>query len=192
MSRTLARLTGTGTGGQFAEDDAFTLVDGQVLKDQVDLLIAGAVQRNVLVAGDDVTGLDASASGDVLLLHSYPPIEIPNESGQLSGFTDANGAVFAARFRFALRVSNGAISITPKLKYGTTISGITNVAMISGDAACSATADDYTGTDQIQDVLVTLPSGLKLWKAFVTVGGMPAAGYQAWASVRFCGYVQLP
>lgn len=172
--------------------DVLKTVHLDPIKNDLDLWMTGAIQRNVLVAGDDQNGLDASASGDLLLARSYPPIEIDNTASQLSGFTDGAGAVFAARFRFALRVSNAAISITPKLKYGTTIGGITNVATISGEAACSATADDYTGTDQIQDVLVTLPSGLKLWKALITVGGTPAAGYQAWASVRFCGYVQLP
>lgn len=183
---TYARLNG---GVDWSSGEDFFLDDANRIRDSLDKLALATLQRNIFAGGSSLTGIDASASGDVDLL-DWAPLEIDNTSAQFSGFSDSNGAVLVARFRFLVRVSNGAITVTPKLRYGSTITTITTAATISGDAACSATDEDYSGTDQYQTVTVTLPSGKKLWKPQLTIGGVPAAGYQVWGRAWLDLFVQ--
>lgn len=195
MSRTLHRWTGTGTGGDVAVNDGISL-DGflQPAKENFDLWLAGVIQSGTFAGGSETEGIDASATGDKRLLH-WCSIPVRNAGAQISGFSDTNGAVLVAQFRYRLRVSNGAISVTPKIWYASTESGLISaptVATISGEAACSATNDDYSGADQIQSVAFTMPSGLKYFGAGLTIGGTPAAGYQVWARAVCDVFVSLP
>lgn len=189
MSRILSRLTGGGAGGIMADGDYLTLVRGTAMKSNFDLLELGCLGRNVLAGGDLVTGIDASATGDVDLLN-WTPLLLDNSASQFSGFTDANSATLVIQFRFLLRVSNAAITITPKVRYGSTITTITTVATLATPAACSATASDFSGSNQYQTVTMTLPSGVQLYKPQITIAGTVAAGYQAWARAWFDMFVQ--
>lgn len=175
MSRTLKTIAGSGGGGAFVAGDKFKLTPHVTpLKDDLDLLMLGLVARAVYAGGDWDNGVDASAAGDFDVLRAVP-FEVDNASNQISGSTG-----LVCRITYYCRVSNAAITITPKIVYGTAITNLTNVATISGHAACSAIAADYSGTNQVQQVTFTLPSGVKLFKPRFTVAGTPAAGYQAY------------
>lgn len=191
---TLGRVTGSGTGGNWktsAPYDKMTRARAQVLKDTIDLLLASSLPSNLFVGGSENLGVPATATGDKTL-YEFVPWMADNRSNRLTGFTDANGATLVVQVRFLLRVSNAAISITPKIWYGSTMDAITTAATYSGAAACSATNSDYSGTNQIQTVALTLPNGLKYFKAGFTIAGTPAADYQAFARAYYDAYVSLP
>ena len=189
MSRQFKRWTGGGAGGNIQIGDPIEMDTFlQPAKDNFDLLALGTYGSNLLAGGDLVTGLDASASGDVDLLN-WTPFVINNTSAQFSTFSDANGATFVVQIRYLLRVSNAAITVTPKVRYGANITSITTAATVSGTAACSATNTDFSGANQYQTVTVTLPSGVNLFKPQVTIGGTPATGYQVWARAWWDIYV---
>lgn len=189
MSRVIKRIAGSGASGAFAAGDLFKLTAHvQPLKDDLDLFMLGVLARNMFAGGSDSLGIPAESSGDVNI-ENWLPISIDNTANQLSAFSDVNGGVLVCQMRFMVRVSNAGITVTPKVKYGTTISGLSSTATISGAAACLATANDYTGTDQYQTIAITLPSGANLLKPMLTVGGTPAAGYQVWGKVLYDCYV---
>lgn len=189
MSRVIKRIAGSGAGGAFAAGDLFKLTAHvQPLKDDLDLLMLGVLGRNIFAGGSDSLGIPAEATGDVNL-ENWLPIGIDNTANQLSSFSDVNSGVLVCQMRFLVRVSNAGITVTPKVMYGTTISGLSSVATISGTSACSATASDYSGTGQYQAVAITLPSGANLLKPMLTIGGTPAAGYQVWGKVLYDCYI---
>lgn len=190
MARVIKRIAGSGSGGAFAAGDLFKLTPHvQPIKDDLDLLMLGVMGRNMFCGGSDTLGIPAESTGDVNL-EGWVPISVDNTSNQLSSFTDANGATLVVRMRYLVRVSNVGITVTPKIVYGTTIAGLSSVVTISGQAACFATSDLYTGTNQYQTVLITLPSGANLLKAVLTIGGTPAAGYQVWGKAVYDCFIQ--
>lgn len=185
MSRVLKRLAGSGTAGAFASGDKFKLTTGFVpLKDDLDVLLLAALQRNVFAGGGHGVEIDASAAG-TFDLPGWLPIEVDNSSNQLTGFTDANGATLVVQFRFLVWVSNAAITVTPKV-YDITAAA---AATTSGAAACSATSEDYSGTDQQQTLALTLPNAKHKFRPQLVVGGTPAAGYRARGLCLFDCYV---
>lgn len=189
MARVIKRIAGSGAGGAFTAGDLFKLTAHvQPLKDDIDLFLLGVLGRNLFAGGSDSLGIPGESPGDVNL-ESWLPISIDNTANQLSSFSDTNGGVLVCQMRFMVRVSNAGITVTPKVMYGTTISGLSSVATISGAAACLATASDYTGTDQYQTIAITLPSGANLLKPMLTIGGTPASGYQVWGKVLYDCYV---
>lgn len=189
MSRTLRRVDGNGVAGVFtAPAPWMAATHAQQTRDDLDINHL-FLQRNIVVGGSDQSGIDASSAGDKDILN-WMPVETDNTSSQLSGFSDANGATLVARFRYMLRVSNVAINITPKILYGTTWPTFGTTATISGQAACAANDADYSGSNQYQSVLITLPSGVKLWKPVITVAGTPAGGYLAYVRVMFDLFIQ--
>lgn len=144
-----------------------------------DLLANCDIQKNVPAGGDEFVGIDATASGDKRLVN-FHPLWFNNTSARWSG----TAGTLIARFRFHLRVSDPAINITPIVWYADdeeTLLSSPSVAAITGEVACSATDADLSGSDQIQSVDITIPSGEKVWMAGVTIGGTPAAGLQVWA-----------
>lgn len=163
--------------GQFVEIDNFL----EPVRINFDLIGKGVVQRNVWAGGDEIMGIPGDTAGDVKLYH-WMPLFFDNTSDQF-GFSNSP-AVSVAVYTYFVRVSNAALTFTPKIWYAvdeeTLITGPT-VATISGQTACSATNADYSGTDQIQKVTVTMPSAARYWAAGGTIGGVPSAGYQAWA-----------
>jgi hypothetical protein len=161
------------------------------LRDLTDLLATGAVQRNLFVGGSENIGIPAEATGDVTL-YGFAPWSVDNTSSQISGFVNTNGGTLVVQVRFLVRVSNAAINVTPKIFYGSTMGSITTAATVSGTAACAATASDYSGTNQIQTVTLTLPAGLKYFKPALTIAGATAVGYQVWGRAYYDAYVSLP
>lgn len=189
MSRVIKRIAGGGTGGAFVDGDLFKLTPHvQPLKDDLDILMLGVLGRNMFCGGSDTVGVPAIATGDVNL-ESWIPISVDNTANQLTSFSDSNGAALIVRMRFLVRVSNAGISVTPKIVYGSTITTITSVATISGQTACNATNDDYTGTDQYQTVLITLPTGVNLFKPLLTISGTPVSTYQVWGKAVYDCYI---
>lgn len=172
MSRVLKRILGQGVSGAWLDPDTFDLPTGyQPLKDNLELLMLGALQRNVY-AGGGVTEIDASATG-TFDLPGWLPIEVDNTNNQLSGFTDPYSAVLTVRYRFLLWVSDATINITPKI-YDITAAAL---ATQSGAVACSATSQDYSGTNQQQTVVLTLPNASHSFKPQVTIAGTVTAGF---------------
>jgi hypothetical protein len=161
------------------DNERFTLADGNRVLDCIDKFASAALQMNVYAGGSELVGIDASATGDVKLLE-WQPLYFDNTSGQWSG----TAATFVAQYRYRIRVSNVAISFTPKIWYASTEAALMSApvaATISGEAACAATDADYLGADQLQTVSFTIPSGAKYWAAGGTIGGTPGAGYQVFA-----------
>ncbi len=196
MSRALKRFHGSGSGGAWSDGDKFKMTTGFTpLRDDVDLLLASSLQKNLFVGGSEVNAIVAEATGDQPLI-DFVPWLVDNSDSQISGFTDSppsgSAATLVVQVRFLVRVSNAAITVTPKIFYGSSMGAISTTATISGAAACSATAADYSGTNQIQTVTLTLPAGAKYFKAALTIGGTPASGYLAWARAYFDAYVSLP
>lgn len=151
------------------------------LNEDLKMLAAGSFMRNVFMGGSLSAGMKAEATGDIIL-PDWRPIQVPNTSNRISGSPSV-----VVRARCMVRVSNAAISATPKI-YNVTDAA---AATISGQLGCSATLDDYSGVNQQQTVLITLPSGLKAFQPRITVGGTPAGGYQVWALFQFDCYVDI-
>jgi hypothetical protein len=196
MSRTLKRFHGTGSGGAWIDGNYFkNTTHFTPLRDDVDLLLAASLHKNLFVGGSENVGIPAEATGDVTL-YDWVPWLVDNTGSQLSGFTDSppsgSAATLVVQVRFLVRVSNAAINVTPKILYGPSMTSIPSTATISGTAACSATNSDYSGTNQIQTVTLTLPSGVNYFKAKLTVAGTAAAGYQVWGRAYADLYVSLP
>jgi hypothetical protein len=196
MSRVLKRIHGSGAGGAWVDGDDFTLTAGfDPLRNVLDLMMAGSTFRNQFFGGSEITGISAEATGDVTLI-DWVPLLIDNTSSQLSGFTDSppsgSAATFVCQVRFFVRVSNSAINVTPKILYGSSMTSFGSTATVSGTAACSAMDSDYSGTNQIQTVTVTLPAGARYFKPQLTIAGTPASGYQVWGRAYADLFVSLP
>lgn len=194
---TLARLTGTGTAGAWLTTtpwDRLTRARAQVLKDTLDLLMASDLPKNLYVGGTELTGIPATSTGDKTL-YDFVPWLVDNRGTRISGFTDANGASIVVQVRFLVRVSNAAINVTPKIWYASSLATLISgpsAATVSGTAACSATASDYSGANQSQTVALTLPSGANYFKCALTVAGTVDPAYQVWGRAFYDAYVSLP
>lgn len=138
------------------------------LKADIDLLLLGIIGRNQYWGGDDNVGILAAAVTDAL--NQGDGFEIDNTGNQLSG---SSGVVIQVRVR--LRVEDASISVTPRI-YNVTDAA---VATTSGAAACSATATDFSGSNQQQTLALTPASGKKKYKLQITPS---AATFRAWAS----------
>lgn len=76
--------------------------------------------------------------------------------------TDLSGLEVHAKVE--VRTTNAATSITPKIR------NITDGADAVVGASCTATNADYTGTNQKQDLTLTLTTGLKKYRLQATPG----------------------
>lgn len=185
MSRIWTRIFGgvAIAEGNFIEIDNFE----EPARNGLDMLALGSLGSE-FVGGDEDVAVSGDATGD-FKLRNWIPHDFDNTSGQWTG----TAATLVARYEYLVRVSNGAITVTPKVWYAATFAALLSApvaATLSGEAACSATDEDYSGTDQFQLVDVTIPSGAKWWAAGFTIGGTPAAGYQVWARARRRIYIQ--
>lgn len=190
MARTFARPTGDAAGGDIQLGQAINHTNYiKPVKHDIDMLALATLQRNIRMGGSLLVGIDVNADADVDLL-DWIPLEIDNTGTQFSGFSDANGATLTRRVRFLVRVSNAAISATPKLRYGSTFGTMTTVATISGEAACSAIASDYSGSNQYQSLTVTMPTGVTLWKPQLTIAGTGGNPYTVWGLAILDFFVQ--
>lgn len=196
---TLKRIHGTGTAGAWKttapKDKLKATAHLTPLRDDLDLFLAASTFRNQCFGGSEVTGILAEATGDVTLW-DWVPLLVDNTGSRISGFTDSpptgSAATLVVQVRFFVRVSNAAINVTPKILYGTSMASIGSTATISGAAACSATNSDYSGTNQMQTVTLTLPTGANYFKPRLTIAGVAAAGYQVWGRAFADCFVQLP
>lgn len=142
------------------------------LKDAVDLVGLGSFPRNVRMGGSMTIGIAAEVTGDVVL-PDWALVILDNSNNQISG--SANVIV---RVRFLVRVSNGAINVTPKVyKFSAGAD-----ATITGALACAATSDAYMSSNQQQTVTLTLPNGVTSFQPRLTIGGTPAPGYKVWGT----------
>lgn len=188
----LKRIRGSGAGGAWVPGvDRFKeILHATPLRNDLDGCMAGVIHRNLFMGGSDVVGIDASAAGDFDLL-TWTPAEIDNTDNWLSDFTDADAAL-VFQIRYLLRVSDPAVTITPKLRYGSTITTLTTVATLTGPVACNAIDEDFSGSDQYQVLPITMPGGVNTLKAQVTIGGSPAVDLQVWARAYLDLFIQLP
>lgn len=85
-------------------------------------------------------------------------VDIELDSTQLGGLT--------VQARVECRTANGATSITPKIR------NITDGTDAAVGAACTATAADYSGTNQKQTLALTLAAGVKKYRLQGTPGNV--------------------
>lgn len=149
------------------------------LKTITDLLALGVFQRNVYVGGGQEDGFSGEVTG-TFDVTPWVPFGIDNRNtSQISSFLNTNGGTLKAQWRFLVRVSNAAINVTPVI-YDITAAGN---ATISGAAACAATSDDYSGSNQQQTITLTLPANvLHYFRPKITLAGAVASGYQYWVT----------
>ena len=127
------------------------------LKNDVDIIQLGNWCRNQYGGGDETNGLGIGVgTGYVTALNSIE-FEIDNTSGQISGSTN-----LVCQARVSVRVVDSVspasgISVTPRV-YNVTDS---SVPAQSGAAACTATAEDFTGSNQKQTISFTPATGKK-------------------------------
>ena len=191
MSRTMKRIDPSiKVAGTYVE----AIPHWTPLKDSLDILLLSTFFRGKFLGGSTLIGLAVEADGDYDL-PGWEAVPHDNLNAQLSGFTDANGATRVFQARYWLRVSDVAISATPKLRYGAAfgdiaVEGTGTAATISGAVACAATSADFSGTNQYQTVSITEPSGVKLWKPQVTVAGTGGNPYTVWVRAVLDSYIQ--
>lgn len=194
MARVISILEGSGTGGAFVDGTASPPADRlkltnfvNPLKYNLELMLAGQFGVNRPGGGSE-REMDGSAAG-TFDLRPLMPVMVDNRNNQISGFTNANGAVLKAQFRFFLWASTTAITLTPAV-YNISQSA---AASITGAAALSASSnDDYSGANQQQTITLSLHNSLSYYKPQVVVAGTPAAGYVWRAYTLFDLYVLLP
>lgn len=166
-------------GAQTSGSDLTKSVHWDPLTDTINLIMLGVLGRNIFAGGSQDFWLDASSAGD-FDLPSWLPIEVDNLNSQISGSTN-----IVVQFRYFLRVSSASISATPKI-FDITANA---AATISGAAACSATAEDFSGANQQQTISLTLPAAKHVYKTRVTVAGAPTAGMRVWGLAMYDCYV---
>jgi len=156
-------------------------------RDGIVLGYNGAFARNVF-CGAAMRGseIDASATG-TFDLPIWVPVLIDNQGNRISGFDNTNGGTLKVQFRWMLQVTNAAITVTPKIYDITAAADATT----SGAAACSATADDFSGSNQRQVLALTLPNAAHEFRPNVVIGGTPAPGYLVRAAVVCDVYVDF-
>jgi hypothetical protein len=182
-------------GAVYVDNERFTLADGNQVRAAIDFIANGQFRAGAAIGGTfGGDAIEADTAGDPSLadaLKWVTPVRMDNTSSQYSGFSDSNGAVRVARFVYMIKVSNVAFSVTPKVLYGTTIPTITTPATIAGESACSDTDADYSGSaDQIQEVDVTTPAGVKWLLPIWTIGGVPTPGYSFNLRIWFDHFIE--
>lgn len=108
----------------------------------------------------------AAATND--LVNAEPAFTVPTLSAEV---------LATARIIADCRSLDASVNITPRLVNASTI------AVAGTGAACTATADDYSGTNQHQNIPVTIVSG-QTYKAQAIVAGSGAATYATFCTVR--------
>lgn len=160
-------LEGLGTGGIWIGDltERFSASRINELRQALYLFAAGTFHRSVPIGGSKSRGLMFSGTIDALDAVEF---EVDNTS---NGVSASDGLVVPVTVH--LRVENAALAVTPRI-YNVTQAA---VATTTGGAACAATAEDYSGTDQRQTLLLTLQTGVNVYKLQFTA---TSASYQFW------------
>lgn len=105
----------------------------------------------------------ASVSLGPIDAYSYIDVEIDG--------TNQSGITYQARVE--VRTDQTAVSITPKIR------NVTDSTDAGTGSACTATAQDYSGTNQKQTIALTIASGIKKYRLQYSVSGLPV---QTWAT----------
>lgn len=157
------------SGSSYTAGGTFDEVHANRIQSDLDLLVNGDVARNRFIGGSDHIGIRGSAAVDIL---NGVPFKIDNTSTQWSASSGITVNIVVY-----LRVADASISVTPRI-YNLTAA---SVATISGAAACSATARDWSGTNQKQTLVLTLASGVNDYIVQLTPSAATYAVYaKAW------------
>lgn len=82
-----------------------------------------------------------------------------------------NGGGLTTKLRVEVRTSNAATSVTPKLR------NLTDGTDAATGVACTATLADYSGANQIQNLVVTVAAGIKKYRLQMTASDAVNAVY---------------
>lgn len=160
-------LEGLGTGGAWLGDltERFSATRINELRQALYMSAAGTFHRSVPIGGSKTRGLIATGVIDAIDAVEF---EIDNSSNAVSASSDITVPIVVH-----VRVEHTAVAVTPRI-YNITQDA---VAVTTGEAACNATAEDYSGTDQQQTLLLTLQTGVNVYKLQFTSSG---SEYQFW------------
>lgn len=149
-----------GAGGEF-----FQSTEANNLRQALYMAANGPFCRSVPIGGSKTTGLRALGVIDAVDAIEFT---VDNTTSYVSGSSGLTVPI-----NVLVRVENAALSVTPRIYNLTTAAAATT----SGSAACAATADDYSGTNQRQTLLLTLQSGVNVYKLQFTASSL---SYQFW------------
>jgi hypothetical protein len=160
-------LEGRGTGGTWIGDltEYFSATIVNQLRRALYLFAAGTFHRSVPIGGSKTRGLRFAGTIDAIDAVEF---EIDNTSNAVSSSDGLHVPITVL-----VRVENASIAVTPRI-YNVTQAA---EATVTGAAACVAIADDYSGADQRQTLLLTLQTGLNVYKLQFTATD---STYQFW------------
>lgn len=142
------------------------------LRSAVWMFGAGTFHRSVPIGGSKTRGLMAAGVIDAIDAIEF---EVDNTSSFVMGSTGV-----LVPITVLVRVENAAVAVTPRI-YNVTMAA---EATTTGGAACNATAEDYSGTDQRQTLLLTLQTGVNTYKLqFTSTGSASQFWGQGWRSL---------
>jgi len=165
MSRTIVTLPVSPDPTSFGKTTHY-----DPLKNDIDLLALGCFGRNQYGGGSEIVGFGVGVGTGQLQAYDSVEFEIDNTSNQISG--SANVVI---QVRVMVRVENAGISVTPRV-FNITDS---SVPTQSGAAACTATASDFSGTNQKQTISFTPASGKK---RYIVQVAKSADTFQVWCA----------
>lgn len=160
-------LEGLGPGGAWIGDQTeyFSATIINQLRRALYLFAAGTFARSLPIGGSKTRGLRYAGTIDAVDAVEF---EIDNTSNAVS-----SSAGLQVPITVLVRVENAAIAVTPRI-YNVTQAA---EATVTGAAPCTATAEDYSGTDQRQTLQLTLQTGVNVYKLQFTATD---ATYQFW------------
>lgn len=167
LSGNFSPVNGLGGSGQWLGDltesvGAETL---NKIRHALNMAAAGVFARAIPIGGSKSRGLMAGAVIDAIDAVDF---EIDNTSSYVSG----SGSL-TVPITVHVRVESASLSVTPSIYNVTTAANAT----VSGAAACTATNEDYSGTNQKQTLLLSLATGVNVYRLRFTP---TSASYQFW------------
>lgn len=174
LKGTFDGLEGNGAGGVWIGDrtEYFSMVRVNAIRQAIYMSAAGTFHRSVPIGGSKSRGLLYAGTIDALDAVEF---EIDNTSAAVSG---SDGLVVPITVH--VRVENAAIAVTPQI-YNLTQSA---VADTDGGEPCVETAEDYSGDTQRQTLLLTLQTGVNVYKLqFLSTGSSYQFWGQGWRSL---------
>lgn len=159
-------LRGNGSGGAWIGDlsERFSASRLNEVRAALNLCGGGTFHRSMPIGGSQTRGQIVSGVIDALDAVEF---EIDNTSN----FVSASDILVPITVK--VRVENVSLAVTPRI-YNVTQAA---EATTTGGAACNATAEDYSGTNQRQTLFLTLQTGVNVYKLQFTATG---AAYQFW------------
>lgn len=160
-------LEGLGATGAWIGDltERFGAPRLNELRSALYMSASGAFHRSVPIGGSKTQGQIALGVVDAIDAVEF---EVDNSSSFVAASTG-----LLVPITVLVRTENAAVAVTPRIYNITMGAEATSV----GGAACNATAEDYSGTDQRQTLLLTLQTGVNSYKLQFTSTG---PSYQFW------------